>query len=395
MAHWTDQVLRPNALGKFEDLLVATATHPAMMLYLDNWQSAAPVEVVTARLTAWQPPAGEPREIAVRRRAEFFAKTKGLNENYARELMELHTLGVDGGYTQKDVQQVARAFTGWTVSGPREDGIFAYEPLIHEEGDKAVLGRTIKSGGMAEGREILRLLAQHPSTARFISFKLARRFVADDPPPSVVAAAARTFQATGGDLRAVLRTIVTSPEFLEAKHYQTKVKKPIDVVISSLRAVGAEFDLQIYTPYASLRRAFLEMGEPLANHEAPDGYPEVASAWISTNALYQRMSFALSLTSGQLRGISANLEAADRLFRELGYPEPTPAQIADAGSLLARRAALGGGGAAAMMMSAEDQQNPMKGRMSAQRSPEQPPGTAELRAIATAVYLGSPQFQKR
>lgn len=392
LIHWTEQVIRPHALGRFQDLLVATATHPAMMIYLDNWLSAAPEEVVQARLATWQPPNGEPREVAVRRRMGFFERTKGLNENYARELMELHTMGVDGGYTQQDVQQVARAFTGWTLTGPREDGAFTFEPLIHMEGDKVVLGRTIKAGGMEEGMTILRMLAAHPSTARFVSFKLARRFLSDEPPDEVVEAAAQVFLDTDGDIRAVLRTIFNSPEFFSPDYHGTKIKKPIDMVVSALRAVEADIDLGRLAPGGALTRALREMGEPLADHEAPDGYPEVANAWVSTNALYQRMNFALALTSGQVPGVAVNLERAELLFRQLGYPDPSPSQIAQARSLLARRATLGAGGVAASMMADEDMgAATMKGTA----GETLPPSDAEIRAIATAVHLGSPLFQKR
>jgi uncharacterized protein (DUF1800 family) len=400
VTHWTEQVIRPHALGKFEDLLVATATHPAMMIYLDNWLSAAPDSVITERLAKWQPPDGENRELAVRRRMDFFERTKGLNENYGRELMELHTLGVDGGYTQKDVGQVARAFTGWTLSGPREDGTFVFEPLIHEEGDKVVLGRTIKAGGMDEGLEILRLLARHPSTARFVSFKLARRFVADDPPAAVVEAAARTFTETRGDIRAVLRTIFTSPDFFSPAQQGSKIKKPLEMVVSALRAVSADIDFSLEPTYGALTRALREMGEPLGQHEAPDGYPDVGSAWVSTNTLYQRMSFSLALTSGQLPGIRVDPDAAARLFHEMGYGDPTPGQITQAQALLARRAALGAGGAAAgMMMADEAPKNDMGMRKAkaggANAAAGAPPSVAELKAIATAIHLGSPQFQKR
>lgn len=391
--HWTDQVIRPNALGRFEDLLVATATHPAMMIYLDNWMSAAPDSVIKSRLEKWQPPAGENRELAVRRRSAFFAQTKGLNENYARELMELHTLGVDGGYTQKDVVQVARAFTGWTISGPREDGAFHYEPLIHEEGDKVVLGRTIKSGGLQEGREILRLLAHHPSTARFISFKLARRFIADNPPESVVEKAAATFTASGGDVAAVLRTIFTSPEFSAPEYYQNKIKKPVDMVISALRAVSAEIDLALEGGLQSIDRTLNQMGERLGDHLAPDGYPEIGSAWVSTNTLYQRMSFALSLTSGQIPGVRPRLDAAAALLREMGYGDPTAQQIAQARTLLARRTNARAGGAGGMMT--EGQTDMMGKGMGSSAAAAAPPTADELKAIATAIHLGSPSFQKR
>ena len=199
-------VIRPRVLGRFRDLLGATAKSPAMLFYLDNWLS----------------------------------KDRGLNENYARELMELHTLGVDGGYTQADVVNVARAFTGWTMSKPHEATGFAFNDRMHDHGAKRVLGRTIKAGGGVEdGEQVLDLLARHPSTARFIATKLVRRFVADDPPPALVDRAARTFRRTDGDLREVMRTILTSPEFLAPAAYRAKVKSPFEYVVSLLRATSA------------------------------------------------------------------------------------------------------------------------------------------------------------
>ena len=405
VTHWTEHVIRPHAMGKFEDLLFATATHPAMMLYLDNWLSAAPDSVVRARLATWQPPNGAIRELEVRRRAEFFARTKGLNENYARELMELHTLGVNGGYTQNDVQQVAKAFTGWTIEPVAlgAGGGFYFEPLLHEAGDKVVLGHTIKSGGMDEGKEILRILARHPSTARYVSFKLARHFVSDDPPDAVVEAAARTFRETGGDIPSVLRTIFRSPEFYSPQYHQAKLKKPLEFVASALRVTNAELEFAssarregTVTALTGGRAGILtQMGQPMGQRETPDGYPDVAAAWMSTSALQQRMNFSLALTSGQLPGIRADVAAAERAFRELGYPAPTPTQISQAQAILAQRAARGAAGAGGRMgaegMMAAGGADAVQGKPGVARAPS----PTELLSIATAIYLGSPQFQKR
>ncbi len=406
VTHWTEQVIRPHALGKFEDLLYATVTHPAMMLYLDNWLSAAPDSVIRERLATWQPPNGEVRELAVRRRAAFFARTKGLNENYARELMELHTLGVDGGYTQKDVLEVARAFTGWTLLpiGPGEGGGFLYEPLIHEDGDKVVLGRTIKSGGMEEGKEILRMLTHHPSTARYVSFKLARHFVGDDPPEAVVNAAAKTFQETRGDIPAVLRTIFRSREFFSPENHQTKIKTPLEMLVSTLRAVNADIVADMRPTGAInnnvnrgrtvLTRILSEMGQPMGRRETPDGYPDVASAWMSTSALQQRVNFALALTSGQYAGITVDVDAAGRVFRELGYAAPTPLQISQAQAMLVQRAARGSAAAPRM---GPDGMMQGRGADSGQAKPTAAakPSPAQLQSIAMAIHLGSPRFQKR
>ena len=216
------QALRPYALGRFRDLVVATAQHPAMLYYLDNWLSTRDDFVL--------PPSRGGRKL-------------GLNENYARELMELHTLGVDGGYTQADVVEVARCFTGWTIERPQEGGGFLFRPVTHDRGEKRVLGTVIPAGGGQEdGLAVIDLLVRHPSTARFISTKLIRRFVSDEPPPALVERAARTFRATGGDIRAVLVTIFSAPEFLSAEAHRAKVKKPLEVVASAARVLGARLD---------------------------------------------------------------------------------------------------------------------------------------------------------
>jgi uncharacterized protein (DUF1800 family) len=272
------EVIRPHAWGRFEDLLRATAESPAMLFYLDNWLSASSH--------------GRPLRAQGRRR--------GLNENYARELMELHTIGVDGGYTQKDVTEVARCFTGWTITPPRgEDPRFVFRPGLHEPGDRLVLGRRIRSGGKEEGEEVLRLLARHPSTARFISYKLARRFVADDPPPVLLERAAAIFLDTGGDIRQVVRTIVTSPEFFAADARGVKVKTPLEFVASAARAAGAEV-----TDARVLARRLAQMGMPLYLQQPPTGYKDTADAWVSTSGLLARLNVALDLAAGVLPGVS-------------------------------------------------------------------------------------------
>ena len=402
-----ERVIRPLVLGNFEDLLVATATSPSMMRYLDNWLSSAPEEVVQQRLEAGHPvyPTGKDgrRALALRRRQPFFDQAKGLNENYGRELMELHTLGVDGGYTQEDVVQVSRALTGWTVTGAREDGTdgtFVFDPLLHIEGDKVVLGQIIKSGGMQEGSQILTLLAHHPSTAHFISTKLVRRFVADEPPTDIVEAAAATFQRTGGDIREVLRTIFTHPEFFSPSYYEAKIKKPIEVVASGLRAVNGEIDFpdrddniniaqnQIVNNFGNRMEQFLVvMGEPIYGHEAPDGFPDVATAWISTSSVYRRMEFAIALTSGKVPNVTIDLEAAHSLFRQLGFPEATPDQIAQV-----RASAASAGKAERMGMDQQMMDEAMMGGAGAGDGAE---NELDDRVIAAAFVLGSPRFQKR
>ena len=277
--------IRPHALGRFKELLLATAQSPAMLFYLDNWLSASPNTVV-ARLAPNNP-------------------RRGLNENYARELMELHTLGVDGGYTQKDVREVARCFTGWTIRQPRGEGSFYFEPRIHDNGEKTVLGTRIPpGGGMADGLRVIDLLSHHPSTARFVSLKLARRFIADDPPPSLVNKAAEAFSKSEGDIPTVLKTLIDSPEFFAPESYQVKVKKPLEFVASALRATGAEVQLS-----HQLLRYLGRMGEPLFLAQPPTGYPDVAAAWTSPDMLLTRMNFATDLTANRIPGSRIRLDA--------------------------------------------------------------------------------------
>ena len=296
-------VVRPRAWGRFEDLLRATAESPAMLFYLDNWLSADPN--------------AQPMGFRARgRRGRFFApppapgqgqgqaRKRGLNENYAREIMELHTLGVDGGYTQKDVTEVARCFTGWTMRNPRQgEPRFFFNERIHDRGDKVVLGHRIVSrgGGKNEGDEVIHLLATHPSTARFISYKLARRFVADEPPKALVDRAAETFRKTDGDLRAVVKTIVTSPEFVSPAARAAKVKTPFEFVVSAVRASGAEVD-----DARGLAGRVASMGMPLYQQQPPTGYKDTADAWVSTSGLLARLNLALDLAAGKVRGVATD-----------------------------------------------------------------------------------------
>jgi uncharacterized protein (DUF1800 family) len=299
--------IRPHVLGTFRELLGATAKSPAMLFYLDNWMSADPnaatnIQPQRTRRTQ-RPNRSAPADPLRPQRPPRLGSTpqppnamrRGLNENYARELMELHTLGVDGGYTQKDVTEVARAFTGWTIVNPRQGGDFRFEPRMHDAGDKTVLGRRINAGGMKDGEQVLDLLAAHPSTARFISTKLARRFVSDTPPPALVDRLAARFTATSGDLREVMRALLASPEFLSPAAYAAKVKTPFEFVISALRATRA--DVADARPVV---RSLQQLGMPLYQCQPPTGYKDTADAWVSTGALVNRMNVATTLASGQL-----------------------------------------------------------------------------------------------
>jgi len=281
-------VIRRHALGSFRELLLGTARHPAMLVYLDNWRSSSP-----------EPPA---RVRRARRRPKRPAR-RGLNENYARELLELHTLGVDGGYTQADVTEVARCFTGWTVAGIDGDPRFAFRLGRHDGGEKRVLGTVIEAGGgEGDGEAVLEMLMRHPSTARFIATKLVRRFVADDPPLDLVERVAGAFSRTGGEVRAMLRAIFASPDFWSRRALRAKVRSPLEHVVASVRALGAAVGDAV-----PLARAVARIGEPLYGAAAPTGYPDTADAWVSPGALLARIDFGLALAEGKLRGVSVDL----------------------------------------------------------------------------------------
>jgi uncharacterized protein (DUF1800 family) len=305
-------VIRPHALGKFEDLLVATAKSPAMLFYLDNWLSVGPDSQLALGLPKNATRPHRQRFPQGPRQAKGKGKRgSGLNENYGRELMELHTLGVNGGYTQKDVTEVARVFTGWTIEEPRKGGGFKFEERLHEPGDKIVLGHRIKFRGEKEGQEVLHLLAHHPSTARFISKKLAMRFVSDNPPPALVDRMAQTFLKKDGDIREVLKTMLKSPEFWSDDAYRAKVKTPLEFVVSAARATDA--DVSDARPLA---RQLANMGMPLYGMQPPTGYSMDAESWVNSSALLGRMNFSLALLSGKIKGVQVD---TSRLV-----PEPSP-----------------------------------------------------------------------
>jgi uncharacterized protein (DUF1800 family) len=319
-------VIRPHAFGKFKDLLVATAESPAMLFYLDNFQSVSPNAQMNRRRAAArfnqnpllnnalaarrdrapQQPAQMPQPQRARR---------GINENYARELMELHTLGVDGGYTQRDVQEVARCFTGWTIMDPRgaanyagfveagKSGTFYFNPRLHDDGEKTVLGHKIPAGGgMNDGLMVLDILAHHPSTAKFVATKLARKFVMDDPTPELVNRVAAAYLKSDGDIRETLRAVFTSPEFNAPENYRAKIKTPFELAVSAIRSLGGDTN-----GGPAIHQWIATMGEPLYQYQAPTGYPDTAEHWVNTGALLSRINFALALVSNRIPNTRVDL----------------------------------------------------------------------------------------
>ncbi len=347
-------VIRPNALGNFKDLLLATAKSPAMLFYLDNFQSVSPNMQANNANRNRQMQNGQlnpQRRERIKERlglndAELDARMKqqqqrqnqakkqkrGINENYARELMELHTLGVDGGYTQKDVQEVARCFTGWTIVDPRgyrrmaasmingtedkramrqakalglpenaESGTFYFNERAHDTGEKTVLGQKINEGGMKDGLKVLDILVNNPATAKFIARKLAIKFVSDNPSDALVNRVADAFHNSKGDIKTTLRALFTDKEFYAPENYRAKIKTPFELVVSAIRTVGAD------TNGGQVQALLTKMGEPLYGYIAPTGYPDMAEDWVNTGALLERMNFAVALASNRIRGTKVDL----------------------------------------------------------------------------------------
>jgi uncharacterized protein (DUF1800 family) len=368
-------VIRAHALGKFKDLLVATAQSPAMLFYLDNWLSMGPNSPAAVAANKGKPGQAVP----------------GLNENYGRELMELHTLSVTGGYTQHDVTELARVLTGWTIQPLEQGAAFQFDAKKHEPGDKVVVGQTIPENGMNEGMQVLDMLAHHPNTAKFICRKLAMRFVADDPPPALVERMAAKFLVTDGDIREVLRTLFKSPEFWSAKAYRAKVKTPFEFVISSLRATGT--DLNNPGPMLGILN---KMGMPLYQMVPPTGYSMTASTWMNSEALIDRMNFALALSDGKVGG--TNFDAGRLLalgtLTSRGFPRPNPAD-SEAGRgqetalLLIENALLNGEVSANTQKAIRRQLDDPQVAAHALDDPKRTLNTM------TALVIGSPEFQHR
>ncbi|HEY1953211.1 MAG TPA: DUF1800 domain-containing protein [Gemmatimonadaceae bacterium] len=327
LVDFDQNVIRPNALGKFRDLLEAVAKSPAMLFYLDNARSMA--DSTRPTLRADNVPRiravplgrrgmagifGIPRVMQRPQPQQQQRQRAGLNENYGRELLELHTLGVDGGYTQQDVINVARAFTGWTIKPPAQGGGFIFRPQVHDAGEKVVLGHKLPAGrGMEDAEDVLDILAKSPATAHFISYKLARRFVSDSPSKALVDHAAQVYLKTDGDIREVLRSIVTSPEFFSQQAFHSKVKSPFEVVVSAMRALNAAPDS---TPRTAQTIAYL--GEPIYGHQAPNGWPETGESWMNTGAILNRINFGMAAAAGRLPG--ADIKALPALDTVIAAP---------------------------------------------------------------------------
>ncbi len=376
-------VIRPHALGKFEDLLVATAKSPAMLFYLDNWLSVGPSSPKALGIPA------HPGPYARYTRPRPGKRTSGLNENYGRELLELHTLSVNGGYSQRDVTEVAKVFTGWTIDNPAQGGSFKFDPRMHEPGPRFVLGHKIKPKGEGEGLEVLHRLATSPQTAHFISLKLAERFVSDDPPPALVNRMAKTFLKKKGDIREVLNTLFHSPEFWNDDTYRAKVKTPLEFVASAVRATGA--DVEDALP---LTRQLNNMGMPLYGAQPPTGYSMKAETWVSSSALLNRMNFALALTNDKIKGVKADVA-------QLAGSSAQPPETSRTLSTLETNLIAGGVSqqthdsiAAQIEAAARNGDQPKPGTKNGPRKIADTARSTDANTIA-GLLLGSPEFQRR
>lgn len=382
LTSYVNDTIRPRTLGKFQDLLLATAHSPAMLMYLDNWLSVDPaafqqwrqdMELRQARARADFGFGAFPRPTAGF--AARKAQERGLNENYGREVMELHTLGVNAGYTQQDVIEMAKCLTGWSIREPRRNPSFVFHPEFHAQGRKVVMGRTFRDGGESDGEEALRMLANDPHTARFISLALARHFVADNPPPALVARMAEQYRATRGDIRSVLRVMIYSPEFWSREAYRAKVKTPFELIASAARTLGSDVNLSL-----PLAQWPARLGEPLFLCVPPTGYSDQAEAWVNTGALLNRMNFALALATNHVPGASVNL---GELFGEKAATAPDAALARSLELFLGSQASEQTRDALAARLP-----NPqlVQARLDEPRVNE---------ALLSGLVLGSPEFQRR
>jgi uncharacterized protein (DUF1800 family) len=425
-------VIRPHAMGKFRDLLGAVAKSPAMLFYLDNSQSIA--DSGRSTLEGRGGGAGRGNRALDNRRRQLAAargrdtmqalpqrRPRGLNENYARELLELHTLGVDGGYTQKDVIEVARALTGWTIASPRleavdptmarrarqagmEPGAFVFRPQVHDAEQKVVLGRSLKAGrGIEDGEDVLDIVSKHPSTAKYVARKLVVRFVSDVPPQTLVDRAAATFTRTDGDIREVVRTIVTSPEFFSSTAYRSKVKSPFEVVVSALRAMNAAPD-----PTPRTAQIVAQLGQQIYGHQAPNGWPETGDAWMNTGAILNRINFGLTMAAGRVPGVTLSRWPSTATLRDAPRDRQVDGVVSallggaistDTRAVLTsgENPLLSSGAPDTTMRTMTDNTQPMRERRRQQgrgaNFSDIPPLTGLAQVVGLA--LGSPEFQRR
>jgi uncharacterized protein (DUF1800 family) len=357
---YIEHTIRPHAFGRFADLLVATAESPAMLFYLDNWESVTPGSEPPRRRFGFVP-ADPARRVALAR------MPRGLNENYARELLELHTLGVDGGYTQQDVINVARIFTGWSIERPQRGGGFQFHDWAHDYGSKVVLGVQFPAGhGQDEGVRLLRWLANQPATMHHVSRALCQRLVRDDPPDGCIDDAVAAWQRSGGEIAAVLRAIVHGQDFWAPASVGAKVKTPLAFLVSALRVTGAQPDTALRLPQVVAR-----LGEPLFMHAAPDGYPDSAGAWMNSGALFDRMNTAMALAADRLPGARVDL---DRL---LGAPQDPAALVAAVNTTV-----LAGTMTANTTRVIQDEISSV-------------PNPVAARALAVGLAMGGPEFQRK
>jgi uncharacterized protein (DUF1800 family) len=376
-------VIQPHAFGKFKDLLTATTKSPAMLFYLDNFLSADPRaadrQAAERAMRQQMRRGGFGRRWPPRPQPQGQAKknVRGLNENYGRELMELHTLGVDGGYTQKDVTEVARCFTGWTIEKPRQNPEFKFDERLHDPDPKFVLGKKIHAGGMKDGEEVIDLLVHDASTARFISTKLARRFVSDTPPEELVQRMTKTFRSSDGDIRDVLKTMIYSPEFWSREAYRAKIKSPFELVVSAARALGTDVD----TPMPLVQWVG-RIGEPLYQCQPPTGYSDKADAWVNTGALLNRLNFSLTLAGNKVRG--ARTDVPSLLGMESAM-DPKTALDRAVGVFLGGQAA---------PTTVETLQKQLDSPQVLQAKLDDPVKQVDLGVVAGLV-LGAPEFQRR
>jgi len=384
-------VIRPRALGKFEDLLVATAKSPAMLFYLDNWLSVGPDSPQAVGLPP-RPYGPYGRRYPPRPRPNQGRRSSGLNENYGRELLELHTLSVNGGYSQRDVTEVAKVFTGWTIEQPYLGGGFKFEPRMHEPGPKFVLGHRIKPKGEGEGLEVLHRLATSPQTAHFISLKLAERFVADDPPAALVDRMAKAFLKKKGDIREVLIVLFHSPEFWQDTTYRAKLKTPLEFVASAVRATGAEVEDTL-----ALTRQLNNMGMPLYGAQPPTGYSMKAETWVSSSALLNRMNFALALTSGKIRGVKVDAAQLAGSTPPNPSPDSTLALSTLETGLLAGDVSKQTHDSITAQIEEAGKNSGAQAKPDNKASPRKPENAARPPDVNTiaGLLLGSPEFQRR